>query len=349
MGVPLKAPPPAAPPPLDWHGFFDVTWESYDMNPQGQAVFNQPSWVVAGGLALTVYKDPNGFFNNLTLGTTALGVFSGAFNSVWDNWGVATGGVGSNAGALGYDAVIPNATLTFAKYWTLNDELIILVFGPTIGANSLLPGNGANCTAAIAPKTLSLGCGAGGGIQNDLKLTLNDGAISGWPISFNPYVTWVYEASSFAPGGNGAPDGQYYHGSIACFACLANTSDFMLGITPTVNLAKYWGIPITLKAPIWATVGQQSYWGVNSNGNWGVFTAGLEAIWDLNWMPKSFGGWYIKGGFQWYDILNSALYGPGGANWVTVGGNLPGNLTGGLPNGTPTSITVGYVGVGAHF
>ena len=40
----------------------------------------------------------------------------------------------------------------------------------------------------------------------------------------------------------------------------------------------------------------------------GVFTTGLTAIWDLGrWIPSNYGGWYVKGGFQWYDLINNNL------------------------------------------
>ena len=38
-----------------------------------------------------------------------------------------------------------------------------------------------------------------------------------------------------------------------------------------------------------------------------MFTTGLTAIWDLKWIPANYGGWYVKGGFQWYDLINSNL------------------------------------------
>ena len=45
---------------------------------------------------------------------------------------------------------------------------------------------------------------------------------------------------------------------------------------------------------------------MGNDGNWGVFTTGLTAIWDLGrWIPSNYGGWYVKGGFQWYDLINN--------------------------------------------
>src|SRR5579872_5177817 len=75
-------------------------------------------------------------------------------------------------------------------------------------------------------------------------------------------------------------------------------------------MAKWWGVPLTLKAPTYLTVGEKSFWGVNgiSNSNLGVFTTGLTAIYGLNkWIAPNYGNWYVKGGFQWYDLINNGL------------------------------------------
>jgi hypothetical protein len=46
---------------------------------------------------------------------------------------------------------------------------------------------------------------------------------------------------------------------------------------------------------------------VSNNGNLGVFTTGLTAIWDLKFFPANCGGWYLKGGFQCHDLINNNL------------------------------------------
>ena len=38
-----------------------------------------------------------------------------------------------------------------------------------------------------------------------------------------------------------------------------------------------------------------------------MFTTGLTAIMPLSFMPAQYGHWYAKAGFQWYDIINTAL------------------------------------------
>jgi hypothetical protein len=82
---------------------------------------------------------------------------------------------------------------------------------------------------------------------------------------------------------------------------------------------------------------------VGEDGNLGVFTTGLTAIWDLGrWIPKNYGGWYVKGGFQWYDLINSNLV---LSENESVGCAINANES----CKTSKSIWVGFVGIGASF
>jgi len=121
-------------------------------------------------------------------------------------------------------------------------------------------------------------------------------------------------------------------------------------MTPTINLEKYWGIPVTLKAPTYVTVGPSSFWNNYgstlfgaSSGSVGIFTTGLTAIMPLIFMPAQYGHWYVKGGFQWYDIINTALQ---NANSFSVDGNLS---CAAVSAGTCSSILVGFGGIGVAF
>ena len=96
-------------------------------------------------------------------------------------------------------------------------------------------------------------------------------------------------------------------------------------MTPTINLEKYWGIPVTLKAPTYVTVGPHRSGMTTagrdfgaSSGTVGMFTTGLTAIMPLSLMPAQYGHWYAKAGFQWYDVINTALQ---NANAFSVDGN----------------------------
>src|SRR5882724_10207753 len=43
------------------------------------------------------------------------------------------------------------------------------------------------------------------------------------------------------------------------------TYDVELGIVPTLDMKRYLGIPLTLSAPTWVTVGPSDYWNVGGN------------------------------------------------------------------------------------
>ena len=68
MSMPLKAPPPPAPPPLDIHGFVEWDWESFLINPQGQALINHGTGTVVAGLDWVLYKNKAGFINKISTG-----------------------------------------------------------------------------------------------------------------------------------------------------------------------------------------------------------------------------------------------------------------------------------------
>ena len=81
---------------------------------------------------------------------------------------------------------------------------------------------------------------------------------------------------------------------------------------------------------------------VGKNGDLGVFTTGLTAIWDLKWIPANYGGWYFKGGFQWYDLINNNLV-------ISENESVGCALNATASCKTSRSIWVGFVGLGVHF
>lgn len=297
MSLPVKAPPVAAPPPLDIHGFIEFDYEGYLINPQGQALIQSPgAETLVGGLNWNLYKSKTGFINNVTVGGFIAADFFTTSQAYWGSFQPSMNealfdGVGSLT-----------ASVTFGQYWTLEENYFWLIFGdvPSSAAGAAAAGS-ANSTGIAC----TAGCAAGAMLQwNTLKLALND-SFTGWPLTFNPYVTWWQEVSS-GPVGVDVPF------SAACFSCTVHGYDFFIGMTPTLNL-KAWGLPqLTFKAPTYVTVGPADFWyggaaGGADHGNVGVFTIGLTAVYSLNWIPANYGNWYIKGGFQWYDIINDNL------------------------------------------
>jgi len=291
MAMPTKAPPPPAPPPLDIHGFVEWDWESFLINPQGQALIPQSTVTVVAGLDWVLYHNKAGWINKVTVGGGGATDWSDEFTGYWA-WFDSLSAQGRSAQGALFDVVMfIDGSVTFGQYWTLTDTFYNVYSQDT-------------CSAV---NTGCLGSTTGGTVgfnyllANELKLSFND-SFTGWPITFNPYVTWFAEWPG-TTGGTG----------FACFTCAANGSDFFIGMTPTVS-GKLWGMPwLTVKAPTYVTVGDSSFWGTGifggpSSGGVGIFTTGLTFIAGLGqWIPANLGNWYAKAGFQYYDIINTAL------------------------------------------
>jgi len=142
----------------------------------------------------------------------------------------------------------------------------------------------------------------------DIKLSYDD-SWTGWWITFNPYVDFFYNAQG---------------GSTVVLGNKTNTYRVSIGMTPTMSFAKA-GLPLTITVPTWVTVGPSSFWNrqdgttnfcgpysdsICSSGNTGYWSTGLQAKYALDgWVPKRYGSWYVKGGVQYYHIVNDSLLG----------------------------------------
>jgi hypothetical protein len=324
MSMPVKAPPPPAPPPLDIHGFVEWDWESFLINPQGQALIDHGTGTVVAGLDWVLYKSKAGFINRISTGGGLAADVSNNFPGYW-------GTMEPSANGDLFDTVFfIDASVTFGQYWTLSDTFYN-VYSGDVGCFTA-GGVGTTCDVGkFANPGGEASTGFGFLNFNELKIALND-SFTGWPITFNPYVTWYYEFQ-----GNNSVQ------MPACFACQVG-SDFTLGMTPTMNM-KMWGAPwLTVKAPIYVTVGPSSFWNApgfgGSSGDLGVFTAGLTFVASLTWIPSNLGAWYAKAGFQYYDIINSALV---QSNVVSICNGGP------CSNWQTKDIIVGFAGIGVGF
>jgi hypothetical protein len=142
-------------------------------------------------------------------------------------------------------------------------------------------------------------------IERNIEFTLAYDDSSWWgggPFTLNPYVKLFYAVSSGS--------------STVVVGKAGGTYDVELGIVPTLDMKRYLGIPLTISAPTWITVGPSDYWNVGgnlcgvalcSNDNVGVFSTGLSGKLALDWVPARYGKWYAKAGFQYYDFLNDNL------------------------------------------
>jgi hypothetical protein len=346
MGLPVKAPPPPAPPPLDIHGFVEFDWESFLINPQGQALIDHGAVTTLAGLEWTLYKNKSGFINNFKVGGLVAADWSSDFPGYW-------GTFEPSANGDLFDTVMAiTASVTFGQYWTLSEEYFNVYSGDVACAPNAATGGGVggkcNGGGAAGPAGTT---GFGFLNFNQVSLTFND-SFTGWPITFNPYVRWYYEFQ-----------GNNIEQMPACFSCQEGGSDFFIGATPTWNLKSVGAPWLTFKVPTYVTVGSSNFWtngtspglaagapgsipgsccGVPSSGGLGVFTIGLTAVAGLSWIPSNYGSWYVKGGVQYYDVINDALIasnqvsicggvGPACANWATK------------------DIIVGFVGLGVGF
>ena len=166
--------------------------------------------------------------------------------------------------------------------------------------------------------------------ERNLQVTLSyDDTSWGLPVQFKPYVLGWYEFS----------------GSPNVFG--TNRSGYVqFGSNFTWDVTKNYGVKFVL--PTYVSVGPKDYWRTTGCGtvstapceasNGGVFSTGLTAIVPVTWVPKNFGNWAIKGGFQYYHLINDGL------------------LSAQVANGTyPTyaaakrDIVVGFAGVGFTF
>ena len=172
----------------------------------------------------------------------------------------------------------------------------------------------------------------------DFKLSFND-SFTGSPITWNPYVDVFYNAA----GGSTVVLGKRTGGTRVSF-----------GVVPTVNWQKYIGIPLTVSAPTWITVGDTSFWNRQdgttnlcgststspcATNSVGYYSTGLQAKLSIadSIIPKRLGSWYLKAGVQYYHLQNDALL---AAQATTVG------LT--FPN-AKRDIVVGSGGLGFSF
>jgi hypothetical protein len=125
-------------------------------------------------------------------------------------------------------------------------------------------------------------------------------------IAIKPWVKFWYEVdgtSNTVVGVNGGTSDSWY---------------VEFGMAPTLDLKKYTGVNVVLTAPTWVSVGPSSYWnrGITGCGlatttcatsNAGVFSTGLTATAPISFIPANYGQWYVKGGFQYYNMLNDSL------------------------------------------
>jgi hypothetical protein len=138
----------------------------------------------------------------------------------------------------------------------------------------------------------------------------DSGGALGLPFALNPYVYGFIAASgpsTVALGKNGS------------------TYRFDVGIQPSFDMSKTWGVPVTFTIPVWATVGPREYWnrqdgttnfcgptstGVCDDSNVGYFATGLRSKWSLaSLVPTRLGNWYLRTDAIYYHVIADSLLG----------------------------------------
>ena len=76
-------------------------------------------------------------------------------------------------------------------------------------------------------------------------IRFDDGALTGWAFTINAYVKLFYAISG---------------SSTVVVGNQGNTYDVEIGMVPTLDLKNITGVPLTIAAPTWVTVGPSSYW-----------------------------------------------------------------------------------------
>jgi hypothetical protein len=287
-----------APPPTPWvfdvHGAVDFTLANTRVTGNGLLLYPTGSTLFQQtiGIQLDIYKDKSGFINSFS-------IFGGIWNENYTN-------------PNGFQTAFRHwqemdwwagFSVGFAQYWTFSAQHLEFVF----------PWDGT--------------------IKNDVfKLSFDD-SFSGLPITFNPYILLFYVEEGGSP------------------VILGKRQDIYrmeAGIVPTYSFMKPYGVPLTLSAPTWVIFGPSEFWNRNDGttnlcgptstsacalSNWGYFSTGLQAKLSIadTIVPKRLGSWYIKGGVQYYHIINDALLGAQG--------------TGGLPVGSPQLAFAGTAAV----
>jgi hypothetical protein len=307
----VKAPPAPVFDGIDVHGIFDLTFASGFQTPRGLLVENNGLTTQATlGLSIDVYKNASGFINGVS-------VDFGTWNNLWSNqhdasvssWNEMDWWVGAN--------------IKFAQSWTLG-----------VHYWQFLP------PAHDLPTSFP-------SAENNVEFALSyDDSWTNLPVAFHPYVKFWDHVSG---------------PSNVVLGKKSDTFDVELGIVPTVDLTKSTGLPIVVTAPTWVTVGPTDFWnrndgttalcGVTSNqpcslSNAGVFATGLTGKTTLDaWVPKKYGSWYVKYGFQYYHIINDALL---GAQELTAAASGISTVNGTFTQARRDNV-IGFGGIGFTF
>jgi hypothetical protein len=166
---------------LDIHGFFDVTFANDYMTPRGLLVTNTGlTTQIVSGLTFSLYKNPDTWINSFS-------VTVGTFNDLWSQQNHVQVGSWNE-----FDWWV-SADWTIAKYWKTGVTYITFLSPP---GNFRQERN-------VEP-----------------YIRFDDGALTGWAFTFNPYVKLFYAISG---------------SSTVVVGNQGDTYDVEIGLVPTLD------------------------------------------------------------------------------------------------------------------
>ncbi len=282
LPVKYKAPPPT-PWVLDVHGGMDFTFANTRVTGSGLLLYptNSAIFQQTTWLQLDIYKNKSTFINSFS-------VFGGIWNETYTD---------------------PHDFQIGFRHWQEMDWWA----GFSVGFAEHW---------GFSYQHLEYKLTWDGGIQNDVYKQSFDDSYWGFPVTINPYFLVFYVENGGSPPILGKPKDTYR---------------MEAGISPTFSFMKPYGVPLTISAPTAVTFGPSEYWNRNDGttnlcgpastspcalSNYGYVTTGLQAKLTIadTIIPKRLGSWYVKGGVQWFHLLNDALLGAQGTGGVAPGG-----------------------------
>jgi hypothetical protein len=260
-------PPPPEAPPLDIHGFFDVTFANDYITPRGLLVTNTGlTTQIVNGLTFDLYKNPNSLINSFS-------ITAGTFNDLWSQQNSPTVGSWNE-----FDWWV-SADFTIAKYWKTGVTYITF----------LSPPGAFRQERNVEP-----------------YIRFDDGALTGWAFTINAYVKLFYAISgdSTVVVGNQGNTYDVEIGMVPTVDLKKITGTPLTIAAPTwvtVGPTSYWNRGVTgCGATTTIEPCSLSNAGVFTTG------LALKETLDWL-VPTRWGTWYGKGGFQYYHIINDSL------------------------------------------
>jgi hypothetical protein len=269
--MPLKAPPPPPAQQLDIHGFVDVTFLNDYITPRGLLVTNTGlTTQVLMGLVLDVYKDKNGWINDISF-------TGGTWSDLWSEQH------DPHVGDFNEFDWFVSANVVIEKNWTFGIQYIEFIPPAADLATSF-------------PST-----------EHNLEFSLAyDDSGWGWPIPLHPYVKLFYElyGPSTVVLGKKGDTYDVELGVVPTFDTKKYSGIPLVFTAPTwitVGPSTYWNNGATACGPT-GTISPCA------TSNAGVVTTGLEGKLALDAIvPQRLGHWYVKAGARYYHIINDAL------------------------------------------